>query len=129
MLYSCYNVEIRIIVGRNQNIWRTTWHSKKVWSTKTGGIRSHKSREDNTMIKRKETPNTTQKTKDWATWTPLTIGDGNVNSGRANSSYSTWHVTLVAKPGIRHEWEKDRIVITTRGTFPWTVMTRIFRNG
>jgi len=31
---------------------------------KTGGIRSRKSREDNTMIKRKETPNTTQKTKD-----------------------------------------------------------------
>ena len=99
---------------------------------KTGGIRSRKSREDNTMIKRKETPNTTQKTKDWATWTPLKIGDGSVNSGRVSSSYSTndtRHVTLVTKPGIRHEWEKDRIVITTRGTFPWSVMRRIFRNG
>jgi hypothetical protein len=37
---------------------------KKFEVPKTGGIRSHKSREDNTMIKRKETPNTTQKTKD-----------------------------------------------------------------
>ena len=43
---------------------------KKLEVPKTGGIKSRKLREDNPMIKRKETPNTTQKTKDWATWTP-----------------------------------------------------------
>jgi hypothetical protein len=30
---------------------------------------------------------------------------------------------------ISHECEKDRIVITSNGTDPWSFVTQIFRNG
>ena len=28
-----------------------------------------------------------------------------------------------------YEWEKDRIRITINGTYPWSFVTQIFRNG
>jgi hypothetical protein len=42
-----------------------------------------------------------------------------------------WHSScyLVTNPVISHEWGKDRIVITTNGTYPWSFVTQIFRNG
>jgi hypothetical protein len=58
-------------------------------------IRSHQSNKtDNTMAKRKRSKendlqNTTQKTKDWATRTPLKTGDEHRCSGRLSSSCST----------------------------------------
>ena len=36
--------------------------------------------------------------------------------------------TLVTNHVISHEWEKDRIAITTNGTYPWSFVTQIFRN-
>jgi hypothetical protein len=60
--------------------------------------------------------NNTQRTKDWATRTPLKTESEIRCSGRARSSSSTSgtrHVTLVTNPLINHEWGKDLIVITT----------------
>ena len=37
--------------------------------------------------------------------------------------------TLVTSPLINHEWGKDRIVITTNGTYPWSFVIQIFRTG
>jgi hypothetical protein len=42
----------------------------------------------------------------------------------------TRRVTLVKTPVISHEWgKKDGIVTTTNGTYPWSSVTQIFRNG
>jgi hypothetical protein len=43
-------------------------------------------------------------------------------SGRVGSSCSscgTRRATLVTNPVISHEWEMNRVVLTTSGTFPW----------
>jgi hypothetical protein len=76
------------------------------------------------MTKRKRTnndlQNTTQKTQDWTTQTPLKTGDELWCSGRVSSSWSACgirRVTLVTNLVIRHEWGKDHIVITTNGTY------------
>ena len=38
-------------------------------------------------------------------------------------------VTLVAKPVINHDIGKDREVVTTNGTYSWSFVTQLFRNG
>ena len=51
---------------------------------------------------------------------------------RVNSSCSISdprRVTQVANPMISHASEKDRIVITTNRTYPWSFLIQIFRNG
>jgi hypothetical protein len=53
-------------------------------------------------------------------------------SGRVSSSCSTSgtrRVNLVTKPLISHEWGKDRGMLTTSGTYPWSFVTHIFHNG
>ena len=53
-------------------------------------------------------------------------------SGRIGSSYYTYdtrRVTLITNPVISYEWGKDWIVITTNGTYPWSFVTLILRNG
>jgi hypothetical protein len=50
--------------------------------------------------------NSTQKTKDRATPSPLKTGDEIRCFGRVSSSWSTWNscrVTLVTNPAIKHE--------------------------
>ena len=62
----------------------------------------------------------TYKTKDQVTRTPLKTGGELGCSGRLGSSCSTSgtrRVNLVTNP-ISHEWEKDRKVFTTSGTYP-----------
>ena len=77
-------------------------------------------RADNTMTKRKRTKNYLQsitlKTKYRATRTPLKL----MCSGRIISSFCTCGtgcVTLVTILVISHQWGKDRIIITTNGTY------------
>jgi hypothetical protein len=63
--------------------------------------------------------NTTQKTKDRTTRTPLKTWDELRYSGRVSSSCSTSgtrRLTLVTNPVISHEWGKDREVLTTSGS-------------
>ena len=57
--------------------------------------------------------NTTQKTNDRATQTPLTIGGIMYTC----STSGIRRVTLVTIPVISHELGKDQIVITTNGTY------------
>jgi hypothetical protein len=50
-------------------------------------------------------------------------------SGRESSSCSTsgtHRVNLVANPVISREWGKDREVLTTSGTYPWSFVTHLF---
>jgi len=71
-------------------------------------------------------------TKDRVTRTPLKTGNELRCSGRVSSSCSTSdtrRINLVANPVISHERGKDRGVVTTSGTYPWSFVTQIFHNG
>ena len=53
-------------------------------------------------------------------------------SERVSSSYSTSgtpYITLVTNSVICHEWGKDRIVITSKGTYLWSFVTQILYSG
>ena len=74
----------------------------------------------------------TYKTKDRVTRTPLKTGGELRCSGRVSSSCSTSgtrRVNLFTNPVISREWGKDREVLTTSGTYPWSFVTQIFHNG
>ena len=74
----------------------------------------------------------TYQTKDRVTRTPLkTVGEFRF-SGTVGSSCSTSgirRVNLVANPVISREWGKNREVFATSGTYPWSIVTKIFQNG
>ena len=74
----------------------------------------------------------TYKNKDQVTRTPLKTGDELRCSRRVSSSCftsGTRRVNLVANPVINREWGKDREVLTTSGTHPWSFVKQIFHNG
>ena len=74
----------------------------------------------------------THKTKDRVTRIPLKTGGELRCSGRVSSSSSTSdtrRVNLVTNPVISHERRKDREVLTTSGTYPWSFVTQIFHSG
>ena len=53
-------------------------------------------------------------------------------SERVNSSCSTSGTrrdNLVTNPVLNHEWEKDREVFMTSGTYPLSFVLQIFHNG
>ena len=94
--------------------------------------------EEQTMAKRKvqkdkkRSPKHTYKTKDRVTRTQLKPGDELRCSGRVSSSCSTSdtrRVNLVTNPVISHERGKDREVLTTSETYPWSFVPQIFHNG
>ena len=63
---------------------------------------------------------------------PPKTGGEPVCSGRESNSCSnsgTRRVNLVTNPVISHEWEKDREVFTTSGTYSWSFATQIFHTG
>ena len=72
------------------------------------------------------------KTKDRVTETSRKTESELRCSGRVGSDCSTSgtrRVTLVTNPVTNHEWGKGRNVLTTSGTYPWSSVTHIFRNG
>ena len=74
----------------------------------------------------------TLKSKDQVTRNTLNIGSELRYSGRVNSSYftcSTRRGIIVTNSMIRHERGKDRIVITTNGTYRQSFVTQILRHG
>ena len=78
--------------------------------------------------------NITHKNKniDRVTRTILRIGGELRCSGRVSSSRSTSGarcVTLVTNLVISHEWGKDRKVLMTSGTYPWSFVTHMFHSG
>ena len=78
-------------------------------------IRSRKSKTTRGNLR-----NTTQKTRDWTTRSPLETG------GELSIISGTRRVTPVTNPVINYEWGKDRIVITTNETYLWSFVTQIF---
>ena len=90
------------------------------------------------MAKRKvqkdkqRSPKHTYKTKDRVTRTQLKPGDELRCYGRVSSSCSTSdtrRVNLVTNKVISHERGKDREVLTTSETYPWSFVPQIFHNG
>jgi hypothetical protein len=87
------------------------------------------------MAKRKRTnndlQNTTQKTTDRETRAPLQPGCAMClgSAGSSCSTSGTLRIALVTNPVICDEWGKYRDVRTTSGTYPWSLVTQIFRNG
>jgi len=74
----------------------------------------------------------THKTKDRVTRTPLKTGVELRCSGRVSKSCSTsgtHRVNLVTNPVISHEWEQEREVFRTSGTYPWSFVTQRYHNG
>ena len=96
-----------------------------------------KDRQHNGQMKKDKRPNNDlqinqQKTKDWVTRNPLRYHGDLRCSGRVISSCSTSstrRVAPVSNPVIRHEWGKDREVLTTSRTYQWSFVTHIFRNS
>ena len=90
--------------------------------------RKYNSQNKNDKGTHSDLQNTTLKTRDWDTC-PLLITAGELRySGRVSSSCSTSatrRVTLVTNPSISHEWGKDRIVIMTNGSNPWSFVCEI----
>ena len=83
------------------------------------------------MIRLKRTvnylQNIIQETKDWTTQPPKT-GTELKCSGKGGSSSSSSGgrcVNVVTYSVICHEWGKDRIGITTNGTYVWSFVTQI----
>jgi hypothetical protein len=74
----------------------------------------------------------THKSKDRVTRIPLNIG-GDLRCSRgirsSCSTSDTLRVILVTYPVISHECGKDREVIKTSGTYPWSFVSQIFKNG
>ena len=71
-------------------------------------------------------------TKDRVTRTSLKNGGELRCFGRVNSFCSTSDTrdaNLVTNPMISHERGKDRGLLTTSGTYPWSYLTHIFHNG
>ena len=48
---------------------------------------------------------------------------------RSSSTSGTRRVNLVTNPVISHERGKNREVLTTSGTYPWSFVAHIFHNG
>ena len=95
---------------------------------------SRKNRQSNGQKKNDKLRSTklAYKTKDRITWTPLKTGDELRCSGKVSISCSTSdtrRVNLVANLVISHERGKDREVLTTSGTYPWSFGTQIFHTG
>ena len=76
--------------------------------------------------------NITEKTKDRVTRTPLKTGGELMCSGRVSSSCFISDIRraiLVTNLVMNNEWGKDRGVLTTSGTYPWSFVTQMFHDG
>ena len=118
------------------------------WNIAEGGIK-HKNQlikqanpkwTDNTMAKRKrkdkitnnDLQNQQTKTKDRATRSLLITGGECRWSGRVRSSVPLVAyriVVIVTILVLSNEWGMDRLLHTTSGTYPWSFVAQIFRNG
>jgi hypothetical protein len=110
---------LKIPKGGNQNLYieeeqTTQWSKEKVQKDKQRSTKH------------------TYKTTDRVTRTPLKTG-GEIRCSRMVSSSSstsdTLRVNLITNPVINHERGKDREVLTTSGTHPWSFVTQIFHSG
>ena len=94
---------------------------------------SKKNRRHNSQKKIKKdkqrTTKHTYETKDRVSRTPLKPVVNPWGSGRVISSCftsGTRRINLVTNPVLSHEWGKDREVLTTSETYPWSFVIQIF---
>jgi hypothetical protein len=115
------------------------WIARRVWWYQRGNHNPYIEEEQTTQWPKEKVQKDKQlstkhtyKTKDRVTRTPLKTGGELRCSGRIGTSCSTsdiHRVNLVTNPAISREWGKDREVLTTSGTYPWSFVTQIFHNG
>ena len=112
--------------------------ARRVWRYQRGNHNPYIEEEQTTQWQKKgqkdkqRSTKHAYKTKDRVTRTPLKTGCELRCSGGVSSSCSTIgtrRVNLVSNPVISREWGKDREVLTTIGTYPWSFVTQIFHNG
>jgi hypothetical protein len=105
------------------------WYARRVWIYQRGNqnqqIEGQTTQRQNKKDKRinNDLQSTTHKTEDRVTQAPLKLGDEIMCSCRVSSSCSTSgtrRVNLVTTLVICYEWGKDREVLTTRWTYPWS---------
>jgi hypothetical protein len=117
---------VRSIAG-NEDPWPLTL-GDLIWHQPLASVRS---KEKVQKDKQRSTKHT-YKTKDRVTRTPLKIWGELRCSERIGSSCSTSDtrgVNLVTNPAISHGRGKDHEVLTTSGTYPWSIVTQIFHNS
>ena len=115
----------RVENGQGGIFWKDTKGVIRICKSKD---RQHNGQKKKDKRTNNDLQNNTQKTTDRATRTPLKTGGELRWSGRVSSSCSTsgtWCVTLVRNPVISLEWGKDRDVLTTSRTYPWSFVTDI----
>jgi hypothetical protein len=125
-----------------QILWvGTTTNSplRRVWRYQRGNQNPYVEEEQTTQWPKEKvqkgkqrSTNHAYKTKDRVTQTPEKTGGELRCSEMVGSSCSTSgtrRVNLVTNPVVSHERGKDRILIMTSGTFPWSCMTQIFHNS
>ena len=132
-------VQICGIFGWSENMWHFRLNRKRVWRYERGNQNPYIEEEQTTQWPKEKVQKDKQrstkhtyKTKDRVTRTPLKTGGELRCSGRVSSSRSssgTPRVNLVTNPVISREWGKDREVHTTSGTYSWSFVKQIFRNG
>jgi hypothetical protein len=106
--------------------------TKEVIKIRISKNRHHNGQKKKIQKDKQRSTKHTLKSNDRITRTQLKTGSELMCSGRVSSSCSisdTRHVNLVTNLVISHERLKDRGVLATGGTYPWSFMTQIFHNG
>jgi len=117
-----HNVISRTLVVIGTDYTASSKSNYQTMTTTTPLIR----RTDRSMANRKRTK--------WQTMVYKTLHE-NHRWSSMNSTKSQWwtHVgpvmILFTTPVISHQWRKDRIVLMTTETYPWSFVTQIFRSG
>jgi hypothetical protein len=133
------DIWMEIPIQHDIYIWVNYSVTRRVWRYQRDNQNPYIEEEQTTQWPKKKVQNDKQrstkqtyKTKDRVTWTPLKTGGELRCSWRVSSSCSTSdtrRVNLVTNPVISHERGKEREVLRTSGTYPWSFVTQIYHNG
>jgi hypothetical protein len=135
VIHDKYKKSLKIPTGLSESVYRRRSDNRYQRGNQNPyieeGLTAQGPKENVQKDKQRSTKHT-HKTKDWVTGIPLKTGGELRCSGRVSSSCSTdgtRRVILVTNPLISNAWGKDREVLTTSGTYPWSVVTQIFYSG
>jgi hypothetical protein len=133
------DIWMEIPIQHDIYIWVNYSVTRRVWRYQRDNQNPYIEEEQTTQWPKKKVQNDKQrstkhtyKTKDRVAWTPLKTGCELRCSWRVSSSCSTSdtrRVNLVTNPVISHERGKEREVLRTSGTYPWSFVTQIYHNG
>jgi hypothetical protein len=129
------DIWMEIPIQHDIYIWVNYSVTRRVWRYQRDNQNPYIEEEQTTQWPKNDKQRSTKhtyKTKDRVTWTPLKTGGELWCSWRVSSSCSTSdtrRVNLVTNPVISHERGKEREVLRTSGTYPWSFVTQIYHNG